>query len=635
METPRTILIAEDDIISQQILKTFLAAEGYSLEFVDDGNHVVEVARRSKPELILLDVMLPGVDGFTLCQHLRSDSELGDVPIIMLTSLDDDDSRIKAIELGADEFLTKPVNEAELKARVRTITQLYRFRRLLAQRSKFEKLIELAPDGIVIVDEAGRIRVANRAFRSMLGWRDDQGLIDHSVFSLVARGKRDAFAKEIAPLTRPDAEPVSLETVFEPPGGEPFSAEITAGYFEWDTAPSVEILVRDVTEKKRLQSQFLRMQRLQSVGTLAGGIAHDLKNSLTPILLASHMARSVFKEGPGLKYLDTIERAATRSTDIIKQILAFARGAEGEKRLLQPQYIVRELDKILSQTFPQNIPVTIELPEEDWMVSGDATQLHQVLMNLCVNARDAMPGGGTLSIKMENMTLDASMSSRLHADAHAGEYVCMRVSDTGTGIAPEVMEKLFEPFVTTKEIGKGTGLGLSSSLGIVRSHGGFILVESAPGRGTTFSVFVPAARGEVLNVGADQVEKPVQGHGELILVVDDEKDVREMIGETLTKFGYHVLLAREGPEAVALFARQINEIQLTLVDFRMPVLDGVSTSRAIRYLKEDARILLLSEVEEKEELMLASNGLRLGRLVKPFSVEALLRKISESLADPV
>lgn len=518
METPRTISIAEDDIISQQILKTFLAADGYTLEFVD---------------------------------------------------------------------------------------------------------------------EVGHIRVANQAFRLMLGWRDDQSLIGQSVIGLVARGKRDAFAREIAPLTQKDAEPVSLETVFEPPGSEPFAAEITAGYFEWDTAPSVEILVRDVTEKKRLQSQFLRMQRLQSVGTLAGGIAHDLKDSLTPILLAVHMARAAVKEGPGLKYLETIERAAMRSTDIIKQILAFARGAEGEKRLLQPQYIVRELDKILSQTLPQNIQVSIELPEEDWMVNGDATQLHQVLMNLCVNARDAMPSGGTLSIQMENMTLDASMASRLHVDARAGEYVCLRVKDTGTGIAPEVMEKLFEPFVTTKEVGKGTGLGLSSSLGIVRSHGGFILVESGAGLGTTFSVFVPAVKGTPPGTGTARLERPAQGKGELILVVDDEKDVREMIGETLEQSGYKVILVKEGPEAVALFARQPAEVMLALIDFRMPVLDGVTTARAMRYLRQDARIILLSEVDEKEEMLMASNGLRLGRLVKPFSVEALLRKTAEGLASSV
>lgn len=631
METPRTILIAEDDIISQQILRTFLAEEGYALDFVEEGTLVLPTARRSKPELILLDVMLPGVDGFTLCQQLRSDPQLGDVPIIMLTSLDDDDSRIKAIELGADEFLTKPVNEAELKARVRTITQLYKFRRLLAQRSNFETLIELAPDGIVIVDEASNIRVANQAFRRMLGGQAGQSLIGRSVIGLVSRGKREAFAKELAPLTRKDAEPVFLETQFEPPGAEPFSAEITAGYFEWDTAPSVEILVRDVTEKKRLHSQFLRMQRLQSVGTLAGGIAHDLKNSLTPIVLAVHMARELVKEGPALRYIDTIERSAARSTDIIKQILAFARGAEGEKRLLQPQYVVRELDKILSQTLPQNIQVISDLPEEDWMVSGDATQLHQVLMNLCVNARDAMPGGGTLTIKIENMTLDPSMAQRLHADARAGAYVCMSVADSGTGIPPEVMEKLFEPFMTTKEVGKGTGLGLSSSLGIVRSHGGFILVETAVGKGTTFSVYIPAAKENLSEIGTSRVEKPPQGRGQTLLVVDDEKDIREMIGETLQKYGYKVLVAKEGPEAVALFARHAQEVRLALVDFRMPVLDGVCTIRALRYLQAGAPAILMSEVEEKDELMLASDGLKIPRLVKPFSVESLLRKVAESL----
>ncbi len=617
--------------MSQHVLRNFLSNDDYALTIVDDGSRVLDTARATKPQLILLDVGLPELDGFSLCQLLRADPELGDVPIIMLTSLEDEESRIKAIELGADEFLTKPVNEAELRARVRNIIQLYEFRQLLAQRSKFEKLIELAPDGIVIADEWGTIRVANQAFRRMLGWQDGRTLVDQSIIGLVGRSKREAFAKELAPLTQKSALPASFETLFEPPDAEPFSAEITAGYFEWDTTPAVEILVRDVTEKKRLQSQFLRMQRLQSVGTLASGIAHDLKNSLTPILLSVHMARGSIGQSPAVKYLDSIERAATRSKEIIQQILAFARGAEGERRVIQPQYVVREIEKILSQALPQNMHVLVDLADKGWLVSGDSTQLHQVLMNFCVNSRDAMPDGGTITLKSENVTLDAAMASRMHADARAGAYVCLSVADTGTGIAPEIMEKLFEPFVTTKEVGKGTGLGLSSSLGIVRSHGGFILVETAPGKGTKFSVYIPASADQAGEGGAAPVERLIRGNGETLLVVDDLKDVRETIGETLQRYGYKVLVAREGPEAVALYARHLGDIRLALVDFRMPVMDGLSTIRALRYLQADARVLLMSEVDEKDEQSPDTGGLKIERLVKPFSVEVLLRKVAENI----
>lgn len=633
MDANGTILIAEDDLISQQVLRNFLSTEGFRLEFVDEGTGVMARALALMPELILLDVMLPGVDGFTLCKQLRGDPKLGDVPIIMLTALDDDDSRVKAIELGADEFLTKPVNEAELKARVRTITQLYRFRRMLAQRAKFETIIELAPDGIVVVDLEGAVRVTNQAFRRMMSFGESDPLLGRSLLSLVAADKREDFARTLASLRAPDSKPASVETRLVRALGDEFVAECTAGYLDFEEKGSIQVLVRDVSEKKRLEGQFLRMQRLQSVGTLAGGIAHDLKNALTPVLLGVHMARLNIKEGPALRYLDTIEKAASRSTEIIKQILAFARGVEGEKRLLQPQYVLRELDKILGQTLPKEITLLMELPDDDWLVKGDATQIHQVFMNLCVNARDAMPQGGTLTVRLENMTLEAPMASRLHTDAVPGSYVCTSVTDTGTGIPPSVMDKLFEPFVTTKEVGRGTGLGLSSALGIVRSHGGFITVDTALNQGTTFRVFLPAVKEIPAEFG--EVRQPVvpQGHGETVLVVDDEPDIRMMLRETLEAHGYKVLVAENGAEALALFARHESEISIGLVDFRMPVLDGVATVTAIQYLRPSARVILLSEQDEREEMRLASDGLHLPRLVKPFSVESLLRHVHAVLND--
>jgi|GEM_PF-560533 len=626
----RTILVAEDDLICQHVLGDSLREDGYTVVLVEDGDRVMESARAVRPDLILLDVMMPGADGFELCRRFRADPELGDVPIIMLTSLEDDESRIKAIELGADEFLTKPVNEAELRARVRTILQLYGFRRLLAQRSKFEQLIELAPDGIVIVSEDGRIRVANRAFRRMLRWEEGEELGGLSILDWVGEGQRETFSKELRPLTQRDGRSAYFETWFQPRGGGSFSAEVTAGYFEWDTAPALEILVRDTTEKKRLQSQFLRMQRLQSVGTLASGIAHDIKNSLSPILLSVHMARRNLKDPVLNRYFDTIERSARRSTDVIQQILAFARGEEGDRRLLQPSYVVRELEKILSQALPPTIRLTCDIPEKPWLVSGDATQLHQVLMNLCVNARDAMPRGGMLALRLLNVMLDEREAAVVHAEARAGAYVRMSVADSGTGISPEVRDKLFEPFVTTKEIGRGTGLGLSSALGIVRAHGGFIDVDSVLGQGTTFSVFLPATTGAENVDGEEggQLEL-VRGNGETLMVVDDSVDVREALAEALSAYGYKVLTAREGPEALALFVRHRLEIRLVMVDFRMPLMDGLCTIRAIRYVDSEVRFILLNEVENEGRG--GVDGELIPCLVKPFSVEDLLRTVSEHL----
>ncbi len=251
----------------------------------------------------------------------------------------------------------------------------------------------------------------------------------------------------------------------------------------------------DITAQKKLEEQFLRAQRMESIGTLASGVAHDLNNILAPILMSAPLLRTDLPPDLRERIVTTIESSAQRGADIVKQVLTFARGVEGERVLVQPKHLINEMAMIVQQTFPKNIAVRPRYAENCWAIEGDPTQLHQVLLNLCVNARDAMPNGGELVMTLENFTVDEQYAG-MTPGSTSGPYVVIGVSDTGTGIPREIINKIFDPFFTTKEVGKGTGLGLSTVIGIVKSHGGFLTVESEEDRGTTFKVFLPAAADE-------------------------------------------------------------------------------------------------------------------------------------------
>ena len=325
-----------------------------------------------------------------------------------------------------------------------------------------------------------------------------------------------------------------------------------------------EAIGRKITEQKRLAAQFLRLQRMESIGTLAGGIAHDLNNVLAPILMSAELLEGKVNDQASRSLLATLQISAQRGTHLVKQVLSFARGVEGDRVLLNLAHLVRELQTMLVHTFPKNIQFSLNLERRPWAVLGDPTQLDQVIMNLCVNARDAMPMGGTLTVTMKNIVLDEIFAG-MNSESKTGAYVLVTVADTGTGMPPAIQERIFEPFFTTKEIAHGTGLGLPTSLAIVKGHGGFIRVDSEVGKGTTFRVYLPADQSAqaVQNVPRASVQLP-HGHGELVLVVEDEADIRILTQKVLEQFGYRVLLATHGAEAVALYATHRGQIAVVL-----------------------------------------------------------------------
>ncbi|MEX2607013.1 MAG: ATP-binding protein, partial [Kiritimatiellia bacterium] len=400
---------------------------------------------------------------------------------------------------------------------------------------------------------------------------------------------------------------------------------------ESGTPKSILTINSDITDKKDLENQFLRAQRMESIGTLAGGIAHDLNNMLAPILMAIELLTDIVTDPQGLTLLNSMQDSAMRGAELVKQVLSFARGVEGERIAINPNHLIRELITVLRETFPKSITITFKAGPDGWVITGDPTQVHQVLLNMCVNARDAMPDGGDLRIRMQNKILDESITAT-NINARAGSYVLFRISDTGTGMSQKVLDKIFEPFFTTKCFGKGTGLGLSTTLAIVRSHKGFIDVTSEEGKGTTFDIYFPAeTRDRPCNM-KDSAPHPLpNGNGEWILAVEDEEAIRKVLKHTLERFNYHVILAENGKDAVQVYAEHQGKITVVLTDMAMPVMDGPGAILAIRKLNPDARIIMSSGLTTSADITDDVREMVTAFIPKPYAAEALLHTLHNVL----
>jgi two-component system, cell cycle sensor histidine kinase and response regulator CckA len=507
--------------------------------------------------------------------------------------------------------------------------------RKLAEAKILEQaeLINISSDAILVRDLNHHIRFWNRGAERLYGWQSEE-VLDQDASELLIAEKSSEVDDALTTVCSTGEWKGELNKISKT--GQPLTVESrwTLMQDEAGQASSILSVDTDITEKKQLEAQFLRAQRLESLGTLASGIAHDLNNILTPIVAISQLLLVKLKEqdAQSQNFLQILQNSARRGTDLVQQILAFGRGAEGQRAIIQVGHLITEIGKVVRQTFPKNIELSMSMTEEGlWPVAADATQLHQVLMNLFVNARDAMPEGGTLSLKAENLSIDETFA-RFHIDAHVGPYVVITIADTGIGIPPHAIERIFDPFFTTKALGKGTGLGLSTALGIIRSHGGFLNVYSEVNKGTSFKVYLPAE-------GAVQSPIPsaselLQGDGSCILVVDDEASIRDITKAALETNHYQVMTAGDGVEAIALYAQHTEDIQMILLDVMMPNLDTTTTIRTLQTINPDVKIVLMSGLDANGEVARSRELGIESFIAKPFTIQVLLQTLRRSITDP-
>ena len=621
------VLHLEDNAGDAALVHAMLAAEfpGCAVAGARSrGEFLARLGEAPAPDLVLSDFSLPAFDG--LAALALAGERLPDVPFIFVSGSIGEERAIRAVRGGAYDYVLKD-NLARLPMVVQRALAEFALRR--HRREDERRLLELAgiieraTEAIVVSDMAGRITLWNDGAARLYGIRaaDAVGrpaadLLAHDAFAHAHAARDAAFEtgewQQEAGIATADGRNLVVDirmTLVRDDAGRP-SARLS--------------IATDITEKKKLEGQFLRAQRLESLGMLAAGIAHDLNNVLTPVLMSATLLRQRATAVEDLRVLDILEQSAERGSALVRQILGFAHGTGGGFRPVQVKHLLRDVCHIVEATFPKSIALDEQVPGDLWPIQANPTQVHQILLNLAVNARDAMaPRGGTLRLRAENVRL-AEREAQAVVGAKPGAFLVLEVGDTGTGIPPGVLARIWEPFFTTKGEGKGTGLGLATVRGIAAAHGGFVTVETCVGQGTTFRVFLPADGQPGDEAAAVSSPALPRGRGELVLIVDDEAHVGDVAAAILTRHGYRTLTCRDGVEAVTVFAERRTEIQVVVSDVNMPILDGPALTVVLRRLRPDVPILTMTGLDDRGAAPAAEPAEFTMTIRKPFTAETLL-----------
>ncbi len=646
----------------------------FQLSFASQGAKALQIVREARQaekrfSLVFMDVrMPPGWDGLETTLKLWEVDP--DLQVVICTAYSDKSWEEMADKLGNSErvlILKKPFDTIEVLQLAHALTEKWtllqaarrsheelertvavRTRELVAVNRRLESeivlhkaaverireqamLLEKARDAIVVRDLEDNILFWNHGAERLYGL---------PAMEAIGRKFLDAVYGGIADKTLAAARQAVIEKGSwlgeleqKTKDGQSVTVEShwTLVHDDQGRPKSVLSINTDITEKKQLEAKFLRAQRMESIGTLAGGIAHDLNNILQPISLAMDLFRSDLTEPQSRSTLELVTANAQRATSLVKQVLSFARGVEGERVSVRPKSLVSEIGSIIRETFPKSISFCERPAQDVWPVLGDSTQLHQVLLNLCVNSRDAMPKGGILTLTVENAEVDERFATK-HADATPGRYVVFTVADTGNGIPESLREKIYDPFFTTKSQGQGTGLGLATTLGIIRSHGGFITLESEVNRGTTFKIYVPASEAAPSrSSGPVKSLAELRGRGELILAVDDEPVLLNVLCRSLEMNGYRVLSASDGTEGMRVYLENQDQIDLVISDMLMPGMDGPALITALKKINPDVNIVASTGMTSTESLETIKQAGVTRVIPKPCPARALLQTVQEIL----
>jgi len=634
------VLIVEDFEDDMLLILRELRRSGYIVTYVRvDTADAMQAALDQQPwDIVISDYSLPAFsapEALKLLQRRKLD-----LPFIIVSGTIGEDIAVAAMKAGAHDYLIKgnltrlvPAVERELRE-AEDRQKRYLAEQALQQAAQriYEQaaLLDISTDAIYVRDLENKILFWNKGAERLYGWMVVEVLGSDAAELLYKSQDLQQFHEIQTTLVKDGKWQGELQHVTKNGLDIIVESRWTLVRDEAGHPKSILTVSTDITAKKQLEAQFLRAQRLESLGTLASGIAHDFNNILTPILAVAQLLPLKFPnlDESSQQLVTILEGSAKRGADLVKQILSFTRGVEGSRTIVQVRHLLSDVVQVARRTFPKSITTQTNIVPDLWMVFADATQLHQVLMNLIVNARDAMPDGGSLNISADNLWIDQNYA-HIHVDAKVGPYIVITIVDTGTGIPPEIMDRIFDPFFTTKELGKGTGLGLSTVMGIVKSHGGFVTVYSEVGKGSTFKVYLPSNQ-VTETEAADEAELP-NGNGELILVVDDEATICEITKTTLLSHKYKVLTASDGVGALALYVEHKNDISVVLIDLMMPGINGSTTILTLQRMNSHLKIIAMSGLMiNGATAQNKSLGIQ-GFLPKPFTALALLSTLQAVL----
>ena len=647
------ILIVDDERHNRQLLEVMLKPEGFVLLSAASGEEALAVVANQQPDLILLDIMMPGMDGYQVAGKIKGNLDTKNIPVIMVTALDDRDARMLALGAGAEDCLTKPVDRAELCMRVRNLLRLKaygdyhnkyslmlegevgsRTADLIESERLYRSTFDAAPVGIVHVDLDGRWLRINQRLCDLLGYPHEelQRIGQELMQSEEAAGEAEAFRQMVAGTL--DRYVVDEKRVRRQDGGFVWARVNISIHRDAAGQPQHFIkVIEDITDR-RTPRHGPAGNKMDAIGRLASGVAHDFNNLLTVILgFAEILTSDGAMANQHAKDLGEIIKAAQRATGLTKQLLAFSRQQVLHATPLDVNRLITEMTGMLGRLIGEHIEVALALASNLSLALADRSQLEQVVMNLVVNARDAMPSGGSVTIETADVELE---NSSFHDETiMKGQYVMLAITDTGDGMTKETQRRLFEPFFTTKETGKGTGLGLSTTYGIVKQSKGYIWVYSEPGRGTTFKVYLPCSARDVPVQAANSIAPvavaPVRPATETVLLVEDEAGVRRLSKRILENAGYRVLEAGNGDEAEKVFALQADVIDLVVTDVIMPGCGGPELLTRLQVRVPALKALYMSGYTEQSAAQKAGINRGLPFVQKPFTAAEFVRHVREAL----
>jgi two-component system cell cycle sensor histidine kinase/response regulator CckA len=649
---PPRILIVDNERLNRQLLEVMLAPEGFLVQTAASGEEALAMVAQQPPDLILLDILMPGIDGYQVTSTIKGHLATKNIPVIMVTDLDDRHSRMLGLSAGAEDFLTKPVDRAELCVRVRNLLRLKaygdyhdnytqmlegevgsRTADLVESERLYRSTFDAAPVGIAHVGFNGQWLRVNQRLCDLLGY-SRQELQSFAVRDLMrseeVAGEDEAF-RQLAAGTL-DRHVVD-ERQFRRRDGSLIWASVNTSIHRDSEGHSQHFIsvIEDITQRRTLEAQFRQANKMDAIGQLASGVAHDFNNLLTVILGFAELvnADGAMSSQQG-KDLGEIVKAAQRASGLTKQLLAFSRQQVLHTAPLDVNGLITNMTGMLGRLIGEHIEVTLSLAANLSLALADRGQLEQVVMNLVVNARDAMPGGGRLTIETSDIELDASAFH--HEVIVPGPYVMLAITDTGSGMSKETQRRLFEPFFTTKDTGKGTGLGLSTTYGIIKQSKGYILVHSEPGRGTTFNVYLPRSISDVpMPASSPVVIAPVKRASETVLLVEDEAGVRLLSKRILDNAGYRVLEAANGDDAEKVFADHADSIDLVVTDVIMPGCGGPELLSRLQVHSPALRVLYMSGYTEQSTAHRAGLDRGLPFVQKPFTAAEFVRHVRDAL----